>query len=41
MYQPYEYDLVKPYVKGLTVTNTDDQNLPGDERYNAAYITQH
>jgi ABC-type oligopeptide transport system substrate-binding subunit len=41
MYQPYEYDLVKSYVKGLTVTTTDDQNLPGDERYNTAFITQH
>ena len=41
MYQPYEYDLVKPYVKGLTVTTTDDQNLPGDNRYNTAFITQH
>ncbi|TMC86406.1 MAG: peptide ABC transporter substrate-binding protein [Chloroflexi bacterium] len=41
MYQPYEYDLVKPYVQGLTVTTTDDQNLPGDGRYNTAYITQH
>ncbi len=41
IYQPYEYDLVKPYVQGLTVTTTDDQNLPGDGRYNQAYITQH
>ncbi len=41
MYQPYEYDLVKGYVKGLTITTTDDQNLPGDNRYNTAYITQH
>src|SRR2546425_1228494 len=41
MYQPYEYDLIKPYVQGLTVTTTDDQNLPGDGRYNQAYITQH
>jgi len=41
MYQPYEYDLVKPYVQGLTVTTTDDQNLPGDGRYNTAFITQH
>ena len=41
MYQPYEYDLVKAYVQGLTVTTTDDQNLPGDGRYNQAYITQH
>jgi oligopeptide transport system substrate-binding protein len=41
MYQPYEYDLIKSYVQGLTVTTTDDQNLPGDGRYNQAYITQH
>jgi oligopeptide transport system substrate-binding protein len=41
MYQPYEYDLIKPYVQGLTVTTTDDQYLPGDGRYNQAYITQH
>jgi oligopeptide transport system substrate-binding protein len=41
MYQPYEYDLVKSYVQGLTITTTDDQNLPGDGRYNQAYITQH
>ena len=41
LYQPYEYDLVKPYVQGLTVTTTDDQYLPGDSRYNQAYITQH
>jgi oligopeptide transport system substrate-binding protein len=41
MYQPYEYDLIKPYVGGLTITATDDQNLPGDPRWNSAFITQH
>ena len=41
LYQPYEYDLIKPYVQGLTVTTTDDEYLPGDYRYNQAYITQH
>jgi oligopeptide transport system substrate-binding protein len=41
MYQTYEYDLIKPYVGGLTITSGDDQNLPGDPRWNTAFITQH
>ena len=42
MFQPYEYDLIKPYVGGLVITSNDDQNLPGDPRWNTtAYITQH
>ena len=41
MYQPYEYDLIKPYVGGLSITAGDDQYLPGDLRWNSAYITQH
>jgi oligopeptide transport system substrate-binding protein len=41
MYQPYEYDLVKPYVGGLVVTSNDDQYTPGDPRFNQAYITVH
>jgi oligopeptide transport system substrate-binding protein len=41
MFQTYEYDLIKPYVGGLTITSGDDQNLPGDPRWNTAYITQH
>jgi oligopeptide transport system substrate-binding protein len=41
MYQPYEYDLIKPYVGGLSITSGDDQNLPGDPRWNTAYITAH
>ena len=41
MFQPYEYDLVKPYVGGLSITTGDDQNLPGDLRWTTAYITAH
>jgi oligopeptide transport system substrate-binding protein len=41
MYQQYEYDLIKPYVGGLTITAGDDQYLPGNPRWNTAYITQH
>ncbi|HEV2034110.1 MAG TPA: peptide ABC transporter substrate-binding protein [Candidatus Dormibacteraeota bacterium] len=41
MYQPYELDLIKPYVGGLTITSNDDQSTPGDPRYNQAYITVH
>jgi oligopeptide transport system substrate-binding protein len=41
MYQPYELDLVKPYVGGLTVTSNDDQGLPGSPRFSQAFITAH
>lgn len=41
MTQTQEYDLYKPYVNGLTVTEIDDQNLPGDGYYRQSYITQH
>jgi len=40
IYQQYEYDLVAPYVN-YTHTAFDDQNLPGDNYYNTAYITTH
>ena len=40
IYQQYEYDLVAPYVS-YTHTAFDDQNLPGDNYYNTAYITAH
>jgi oligopeptide transport system substrate-binding protein len=40
LYQQYEYDLVAPYVN-YTHTAFDDQNLPGDNYYNTAYITTH
>ena len=41
MTQTNEYDLWKPYVSGLTITQIDDQYLPGDGFFNSAYITQH
>jgi oligopeptide transport system substrate-binding protein len=40
IYQQYEYDLVAPYVN-YTHTAFDDQNVPGDNYYNTAYITAH
>jgi oligopeptide transport system substrate-binding protein len=40
MYQPYEYDLVAPYVS-ITHTAFDDQYAPGDQNYFSAYITTH
>jgi len=40
LYQPYEYDLVAPYVK-ITHTAFDDQFAPGDQNYFSAYITTH
>jgi oligopeptide transport system substrate-binding protein len=40
IYQQYEYDLIAPYVN-YTHTAFDDQNVPGDNYYNTAYITTH
>jgi hypothetical protein len=40
LYQPYEYDLVAPYVT-ITHTAFDDQYAPGDQNYATAYITAH
>ena len=40
MYQAYEYDLVAPYVH-ITQTSFDDQNLPGDQNWQTAYISAH
>jgi oligopeptide transport system substrate-binding protein len=40
LYQAYEYDLVAPYVS-FTHTSFDDQNLPGDQNWQTAYITVH
>ena len=40
IYQQYEYDLIQPWVN-YTHTAFDDQNLPGDNYYNTAYITAH
>jgi len=41
MYQDYEYNLIQPYVGGLSITASDDQSLPGDLFWHDAYITQH
>ena len=41
IFQDYEYNLIKPYVGGLTITASDDQSLPGDLFWHDAYITQH
>jgi oligopeptide transport system substrate-binding protein len=41
IYQDYEYNLIKPYVGGLTITAGDDQSLPGNFFWHDAYITQH
>jgi oligopeptide transport system substrate-binding protein len=41
IYQDYEYNLIAPYVGGLTITASDDQALPGDLFWHDAYITQH
>jgi oligopeptide transport system substrate-binding protein len=40
IYQQYEYDLIAPYVT-VQQTAFDDQNLPGDQNYQTAYITAH
>jgi oligopeptide transport system substrate-binding protein len=41
IYQDYEYNLIQPYVGGLSITAGDDQALPGDFFWHDAYITQH
>jgi ABC-type transport system substrate-binding protein len=41
LYQSYSYNLIKPYVGGLTVTPGDDGEVPGDLFLNDAYITAH
>jgi oligopeptide transport system substrate-binding protein len=40
IYQPYEYDLVAPYVN-ITQTAFDYQYAPGSQNYFTAYITAH
>ena len=41
IFQDYEYNLIKPYLGGLTITASDDQSLPGDLFWHDAYVTQH
>jgi len=40
IYQQYEYDLIAPYVT-VQQTAFDDQNVPGDQNFQTAYITAH
>jgi oligopeptide transport system substrate-binding protein len=41
MYQGAEYNLIKPYVKGLQITPMDDQATPGDLFFNDVFIAKH
>jgi oligopeptide transport system substrate-binding protein len=41
IFQDYEYNLIKPYVGGLTITAGDDQSLPGNFFWHDAYILKH
>lgn len=41
LYQNYEYDLIQPYVAGLTITPIDDQHFPGVFHLHDIYITKH
>ncbi|TMC01817.1 MAG: peptide ABC transporter substrate-binding protein [Chloroflexi bacterium] len=41
LYQSAEYTLIRPYVRGLTVTPMDDQGIPGDLQYHDAFIAKH
>jgi len=41
MYQQAEYNMIAPYVKGLTTTSIDDQYVPGDLFYHDIFIAKH
>src|SRR5437867_38081 len=41
IFQDYEYNLIKGYVGGLTITAGDDQSLPGNFFWHDAYILKH
>ena len=41
MYQQGEYNLIRPYVQGLTITAIDDEYIPGDLFYHDVYIVKH
>ncbi|HYS97111.1 MAG TPA: peptide ABC transporter substrate-binding protein [Candidatus Dormibacteraeota bacterium] len=41
IFQDYEYNLIKPYLGGLTITASDDQSLPGSLFWHDAFVTQH
>jgi len=41
MYQQAEFNLIRPYVQGLTITALDDEYIPGDLYYHDVYIAKH
>ncbi|HYW24307.1 MAG TPA: ABC transporter substrate-binding protein, partial [Terriglobales bacterium] len=41
LYQQAEYNLIRPYVRGLTITAIDDEFIPGDFYYRDVYIASH
>jgi oligopeptide transport system substrate-binding protein len=41
LYQAAEYTLIRPYVRGLTITSMDDQGIPGDLYYHDVFIAKH
>jgi oligopeptide transport system substrate-binding protein len=41
LYQQAEYNLIRPYVQGLTITPMDDEFIPGDLFYHDVYIAKH
>src|SRR5215472_12813509 len=41
LFQQGEYNLIRPYVQGLTITAIDDEFIPGDLSYHDIYIAKH
>jgi oligopeptide transport system substrate-binding protein len=41
MYQQGEYNLIRPYVQGMTITAIDDEYIPGDFYDHDIYIAKH
>ena len=41
IYQQAEFNLIEPYVQGLTITSIDDQYVPGDLFWHDAFIAKH
>ena len=41
MYQQGEYNLIEPYVQGLSITPLDDEFIPGDLYMNQVFISKH
>ena len=41
LYQQAEFNLIRPYVQGLTITSLDDQYVPGNFFYHDVFIAKH